>query len=136
MENMDNFKANDAETSQEVSAPGIQERKCNYVSVQFGLDHSGNYVWNYRSESPLKPFPNNISSFVAIAQKYLGPIVPEEKMEVYPPNPHWDVKVITFKAVGVGKTWQFDEELYSKDAEIIGHEMSDLLLKIFPPRSI
>ncbi len=136
MENMEKFKTEDANTTQEVTAPGIIEVKCNYVSVQYGLDSSGNYVWNYRSESPLKPFPNNISAFVAIAQKYLGPIVPEEKMEVYPPNPHWDVKVITFKAVGVGKTWQFDEDLYSKHAVAIGNEMSELLLKLFPLRSI
>lgn len=133
---VDAFKEHLKSDNQTVKPVGVFKRtEYKYVEVEAGLTDEGNYAWHFASFRREKPFPKDPVLFIRIIKTYLEPALPADsdvKVMLSPGN--WDKSVISVIVKGIGKQWNFNEEMINKPIPKICELMNEEIDRITPKR--
>lgn len=134
---VDTFKEHLKSDNQSVKPIGnFVKTSYGFVEVENGLTDDGDYVWHFSSYHPARPFPPNPELFLRIIKTYLEPAIPSDvTVDVMLSPSSWDKKVISVLARGIGKKWNFDEELINKPIKKITDLMTEEINRRNPRRT-
>lgn len=113
---IENWKDHLSKETQEVSASfELKKEVHDWVELERGLNGDGDYVWHFSTHHNQRIFPQNMKRVREIIVTFLSKSIPEEiKVDYYPSPDDWEKKVETVKANGIGKLWNYDEDLLNR----------------------
>lgn len=80
------------------------------IQVEHGYDVDSNYIWHFSSRTDKRCLPSNNKFLAEAVYTYLHKHIPSDcKVDVFFPNPSYDIKILTVKGHSLGKKWNFDE---------------------------
>jgi len=130
------FKEHLKSDNQVVKPIGEFKKEYNeFVELEYGLTADGDYVWHFASHRRERPFPSDPTKFCQYIKTYLDVKIPSDvRVDVLFSPPNWDKKVISVIARGLGKKWNFDEDIYIKQLPKICDLMNEEIKRITPRR--
>lgn len=127
----------DQDTNLVKAAVDLKTEKFGWTEVEHGLTADGDYVWHFSNHHRHRTFPQDLYKIKQIIVTYLSKLIPDTIQVIcLDPPSDWDKKVITVKAKGFGKTFNFDalmSTLHDKNLKIIG-DMISTEIEIANPR--
>lgn len=107
-----------------------------YVSVSYGPNGEGDYIFNIEQLTMARPFPANLKHIYGFIIRHLDKILKiADRREVLPPPSDWDFKLITVKAVKLDK-WNFEEDTLVKPIEDLIEEIAKYLDLLHPKKAL
>lgn len=121
------------------SSVDLKTEKFGWTEIEHGLTDEGDYVWHFSNHHKHRRFPNDLTTIKRIIVTYLSKAIPEDikKLVIDPPS-DWEKKVLTVKAFGFGKLWNYDvliDEANNKYIPKIGELISEEIEKANPRRT-
>lgn len=117
------------------SSVNLKTEKFEWCELQHGLTNEGDYVWHFSSHHPRRLFPKNQDHILRIIVTFLDKVIPDDVVKsIFPSPADWDKKVITVKAIGFGKKWNFDQDKINGANAEIGLRISKEIEIANPPR--
>lgn len=124
--------------TQVVQAPAnLKKEKFGWLEVEHGETDKGDYVWHFSDYHHQRKFPKDQKKILEIIVTYLDKVIPDNiTKDVFPTPESWDKSVITVRANGIAKKWNFDEEAMTKPLKKIGELISEEIEKHVTRRSL
>lgn len=98
----------------EVKAPKLlTEQISGFVRIFHGW-HDEDYVWHIEHASIRRPWKVSIDVIVYLIAKTMQDLLPDIEASIWLPQLDWELKSVTFKALGVRGEWSFNEEDVTK----------------------
>lgn len=106
----------------------LKAEKHGWVEVEHGETEDQDYVWHFSDHHAQRTIPEDQQKCIQIIATYLSKVIPEDIEVTCLPSPDgWEKKVISVKAHGMAKKWNFDEEEMTrylpKICELISEEI-------------
>jgi len=76
--------------------------------------HGDDYVWHIEPAAIRRPWRASQERIVYIIAKTMHENLPDIEAKIWTPQPDWEIKTVTFKAMGLENEWSFSEEIIEK----------------------
>jgi len=87
----------------------LSEQISGFVRIFHGW-HDDDYVWHIEHASIKRPWKVSIERVVYMVAKTMHDNLPDVEARIWLPQGDWELKSISFKALGVSGEWSFHEE--------------------------
>lgn len=101
------------------------EHLSGFVRIYCGW-HQDDYVWHIEPAAIRRPWKVQIERVIYIISKIMHDILPDVEAKIWPPQSDWELKTVTFKALGLANEWSFQES----DIERINSKLFSALLPL------
>lgn len=71
--------------------------------------HNSDYVWHIEHAAIRRPWKVSLDRVIYIIAKIMHDHLPDMEAKIWPPQPDWELKTVTFKAMGLSEEWSFDD---------------------------
>lgn len=116
-----------------LAGQNIKKFEHRWVVVEHGLNEDGDYIWHVSQHRRERPFPEKLDLFWQIIANYLDKVIPGDvKVKMDKPPGDWEIKVLSVRALGIGKNWNFDEDDMSTPLEAMCDHLSNEIDKVNP----
>ena len=116
-----------------LAGQNIKKYTHRWVQVDHGLNEQGDYIWHISQHRRERPFPDNLNLFWKIIANHIDKVIPDDiKVKMDNPPSDWEIKVMSVRALGIGKNWNFDEDDMEKPLEAMCDHLSDEIDKKNP----
>lgn len=85
--------------------------------------HRDDYVWHVEPAAIRRPWKTTNERIIFIIAKIMHGSLPDIEAKIWPPQQDWELRTITFKALGLVNEWSFNEALVEK----INHRLFEAL---------
>lgn len=107
-----------------------------YVSISYGPNGLGDYVFNIEQLTMARPFPPNLNKIYGMVIERLDKVLKiADKREILPPPSSWDYKLITVKAINLDK-WNFDEDTLEQPIKDLISDIAKYLDLLHPKKTL
>lgn len=97
-----------------VKAPKrLNEHLSGFVRIFCGW-HGEDYVWHIEPAAIRRPWRASQDRIIYIIANTMHANLPDVEAKIWVPQPDWEIKTITFKAMGLENEWSFSEEIIDK----------------------
>jgi len=109
-----------------VKAPKkLRESMSGFVRIFHGW-HNKDYVWHIEHAAIRRPWKVSVDRVIYIVAKIMHEALPDVEATIWPPHHDWELRTITFKALGLADAWSFDEA----DVQTINHRIFESLNQV------
>ena len=106
-----------------VSAPKrFAEHLSGFVRIYCG-EHRDDYVWHVEHASIRRPWRTSNERIIFIIATIMQECLPDVEAKIWPPASDWELRTITFKAMGLATMWNFGDA----DVERINNKLFEAL---------
>lgn len=70
--------------------------------------HNSDYVWHIEHAAIRRPWKVSVNRVIYIIAKIMHDNLPDVEAKIWPPQNDWELKTVTFKAIGLADEWSFD----------------------------
>ena len=107
----------------QVTAPKrFAEQLSGFVRIFHGW-HRDDYAWHIEHAAIRKPWKVTDARVIYIIAVVMNKHLPDIEAKIWPPQPDWELRTITFKAMGLATDWSFEESSIEK----INRELFEVL---------
>jgi len=104
----------------------IHKLRIGLVDMEHGKNRDGDYIWHFMPVDHRVKFPDDLTFIYSVLKGELDRIIPDgHRVDVYPPEKNWEIKVISVVARKIGKWWSFDSEDMKKPLHSIATRISN-----------
>ena len=98
----------------QVSVPRrFQQSLSGFIRIHHGW-HNTDYVWHVEHAAIRRPWKVSVDRVIYIIAKTMHESLPDIEATIWPPQMDWELKTITFKALGLSNEWSFSEDVIEK----------------------
>jgi len=109
-----------------VKAPKkLVESLSGFVRIFHGW-HNKDYVWHIEHAAIRRPWKISIDRVIYIVAKIMHDALPDVEAMIWPPHHDWELRTVTFKAMGLADEWSFNEV----DVEKINQKLFESLNQV------
>ena len=109
-----------------VKAPKkLMESISGFVRIFHGW-HNKDYVWHIEHAAIRRPWKVSVDRVIYIVAKIMHDALPDVEASIWRPHLDWELKTITFKALGLADAWSFNEE----DVSVINQRIFESLNQV------
>ena len=86
----------------------LQESLSGFVRIFHGW-HNKDYVWHIEHAAIRRPWKVSVDRVIYIVAKIMHEALPDVEATIWPPRQDWELRTVTFKALGLADAWSFNE---------------------------
>lgn len=86
----------------------LQESLSGFVRIFHGW-HNKDYVWHIEHAAIRRPWKVSVDRVIYIVAKIMHEALPDVEATIWPPHHDWELRTVTFKALGLADAWSFNE---------------------------
>jgi hypothetical protein len=108
-----------SENPDKVKAPQrLAEHLSGFIRIFCG-QHRSDYVWHIEHAAIRRPWKVSNERVIYIIAKIMHESLPDIEAKIWPPQVDWELRTITFKAIGLADVWSF----HQSDVEKINQKL-------------
>ena len=108
-----------ADSPDKVKAPArLAEHLSGFIRIFCG-QHRSDYVWHIEHAAIRRPWKVSNERVIYTIAKIMHESLPDIEAKIWPPQVDWELRTITFKAMGLADTWSF----HPSDVEKINQKL-------------
>lgn len=94
----------------DIKAAELRTQQSGYIQITHGW-HGEDYVWHICPFEKRKPWKASIERVCYATAQVMNEVIPQEiEVKMWLPYADWDIKEITFKAIGIAECWNVQEK--------------------------
>ena len=97
-----------------IEAPNLVDQTSGFVRIQHGW-HGKDYVWHISPIKSRRSWRVSVDRVIYATAKMMSGSIPDDiEVKIWKPYLEWEVKEITFKAIGLKDRWAFSQSVMDK----------------------